>query len=387
MKDVKIVIGANYGDEGKGLMTRYFVQEAKEKDKSPIVILYNGSAQRGHTVNYDPSFHHVYHHFGSGAGDLVPTYFGKYFRINPLEYAREYEELKQYFDIPQNYCDRSCLVITPFDMLADQVTKIWIEQTTGQKSYGTCGMGTWCAYEDRSLKGRHVYTIQEYKTVSHIRSMLKETWKQCLEVLYDRGVEISEIPGSDTIFSDKARDNAIEHFIQDLKLFFKTTTFTPYTKIWNDFDYHIFEGGAGLGLSYKYGQNYTTTSYPDLFNPYFSYIKGRKGAFNAEVCYVSRTYLTRHGDGPLENELSSSKELNSNIVDPTNEYNKFQGPLRYGLIDRNKLDGRIAFDFKTVEEDPRFYKTFALTHCNEYTIDLPHDYYSDHKCRVYKNDR
>ena len=31
MKDVKIVIGANYGDEGKGLMTRHFVKEAKRK--------------------------------------------------------------------------------------------------------------------------------------------------------------------------------------------------------------------------------------------------------------------------------------------------------------------------------------------------------------------
>ncbi len=42
MKDVKIVIGANYGDEGKGLMTRHFVLGAKTKDMDLIVIFGNG---------------------------------------------------------------------------------------------------------------------------------------------------------------------------------------------------------------------------------------------------------------------------------------------------------------------------------------------------------
>ena len=41
MRDVKIVIGANYGDEGKGLMTRHFVLDAKKKNMNPIVIVHN----------------------------------------------------------------------------------------------------------------------------------------------------------------------------------------------------------------------------------------------------------------------------------------------------------------------------------------------------------
>ncbi len=39
MKDVKIIIGNNYGSEGKGLITRYFTQITE----NPIVILYNGT--------------------------------------------------------------------------------------------------------------------------------------------------------------------------------------------------------------------------------------------------------------------------------------------------------------------------------------------------------
>ena len=62
MKDVKIVIGANYGDEGKGLMTRHFVKEAKTPE---IVIFHNGTAQRGHTVDYSDTFRHVYSYIWS----------------------------------------------------------------------------------------------------------------------------------------------------------------------------------------------------------------------------------------------------------------------------------------------------------------------------------
>lgn len=48
-KDIKIVIGANFGDEGKGLMTDYFVNQV-DFNKKALVICSNGGAQRGHTV-------------------------------------------------------------------------------------------------------------------------------------------------------------------------------------------------------------------------------------------------------------------------------------------------------------------------------------------------
>ena len=37
MENAKIVIGANFGDEGKGLMTDYFAYEAKKNKKSCIL--------------------------------------------------------------------------------------------------------------------------------------------------------------------------------------------------------------------------------------------------------------------------------------------------------------------------------------------------------------
>ena len=57
MKNVKIVIGANFGDEGKGLMTDYFTSGSND-----IVVLSNGGAQRGHTVTKTNGIRHVFHH-------------------------------------------------------------------------------------------------------------------------------------------------------------------------------------------------------------------------------------------------------------------------------------------------------------------------------------
>jgi len=79
----KTFIGANYGDEGKGLMTRNFALDAKKKGKKPIVIFHNGTAQRGHTVDYLPDFRHIYHHFGSATAEKVPTFFADSFFIHP----------------------------------------------------------------------------------------------------------------------------------------------------------------------------------------------------------------------------------------------------------------------------------------------------------------
>lgn len=382
MKQVKIVIGANYGDEGKGLVTRYFAKNAKK----PIIILHNGSVQRGHTINYEPKepngpvMRHVFHHFGVGATEGVPTYYADSFLVNPMEYAAEFKEIQEVFGFQPTwgYYSPNCMVITPFDMLVDQVTKIWIETTTGEKSYGTCGYGTWCAVEDRLKNGKTAYTLDEIQYMTWEK--MDAIWAECLNILYTRGVELDKMPSLKAMFTEQAKENAIKHFQKDLIFFYSKNTQYSYNQIWKIFETHIFEGGQGLGLDKNVNNKYHTTSNTGLTNPYYML---NKKIFDAEVCYVTRSYLTRHGDGPLENEIDS-KVLNSNIVDPTNCYNKYQGPLRYGLIDDELQKKRIDKDYTLVENDSRFRKTLAVTHINEYPSDLTWNYYSDNRYTLYK---
>ena len=90
-----------------------------------------------------------------------------------------------------------------------------------------------------------------------------------------------------------------------------------------------------------------------------------KDNFSAEVCYVTRSYVTRHGIGDLESE-ALKKEINADMFDKTNITNEFQGSLRYGFPEEKEIIKRIDSDFALVEKDSHFTKTLAVTHCNEF---------------------
>ena len=99
-----------------------------------------------------------------------------------------------------------------------------------------------------------------------------------------------------------------------------------------------------------------------MTDPY-SMLKDKKN-FNAEICYVTRSYLTRHSNRYLENE--ASEELKRIYAeDKTNVFNDFQGNLKYGERENIKQKQRVYKD-EIIENDSRFSYTYAVTHCNEF---------------------
>ena len=132
MKDIKIVAGSNWGDEGKGLMTDYFSQKPNS-----IVVCSNGGAQRGHTVTTPDAIRHVFHHFGSGTFNRASTYLSEDFIVNPIIFKQEYDELMNLNYVPNTYINQNCMITTPFDMMANQI----IEESRGKNKHGSCGLG------------------------------------------------------------------------------------------------------------------------------------------------------------------------------------------------------------------------------------------------------
>ena len=97
---------------------------------------------------------------------------------------------------------------------------------------------------------------------------------------------------------------------------------------------------------------------------------------DVEVCYVSRTYLTRHGDGELINECGV-EDINRTIVDYTNIPNECQGSLRFSYFNDEQLIDRIYEDWVNNISPLHYffgennYKcSLMLTHWNEKQIDL-----------------
>ncbi len=361
----KIVIGANYGDEGKGLVSRHFALQAKKDGRSPITVLHNGTAQRGHTVDYSPDFRHVFHHFGSGTLDQVPSFFAGSFLIHPMSFVGEYRELSRFGPMPALWCDPDCVVITPFDMLVDHAIEADIAVKNGEREYGSCGYGSWSATDRIELFPAFAYTVRDFADPARYRDLMADIWKWVQFRAEQFKLDLDAIPDYGKYFTPQAkcREALVRHFAADLRFFLDHVRFSDYGGIWQRYDTSIFENGQGLGLDRDVPYEWHTTSKTGLANP-FAMLKDRKD-FSAEVVYVTRAYLTRHGVGRLEEEVRK-RDINPFMHDATNVPNEFQGSLRYGYLEDAEQRLRIAEDWKLAADSPLFEKSIATTHCNEF---------------------
>ena len=335
MKDIKIVIGSNFGDEGKGLMTDYFSQKPNS-----IVVCSNGGAQRGHTVVTQDRIRHVFHHFGSGTLIGARTYLSKDFICNPIIFRQEYEDLLKLECIPETYINKNCMLTTPYDMMANQI----IEENRGKNKHGSCGLGIFetikryrAGVTDLSYKIRDYYLDQFEKE----NIVLSKKWK---EIFFDDGI--------------------FEHFWDDLN-FMNDHSLCIFDEYFlNQYDNIVFEAAQGLLLDQNNMEYFPhlTPSNTGIKNPK-QIIENVKWSdkINVEICYVSRTYLTRHGAGQFPSECDKSL-INQRMYDKTNVPNQHQDTLRYGLLDLDQLYDRCIKDAGDFDGK----KSIAFTHLNEY---------------------
>jgi adenylosuccinate synthase len=130
------VIGANFGDEGKGLATDYFARRHTLLGRPPLVARCNGGAQAGHTVQ-DGDRRHVFGQVSAGTFAGSDTYLGSNFIINPIVLINELQALSPLKANPLVYANRDCRITTIFDMAINSL----IELKRGKHAHGSCGMG------------------------------------------------------------------------------------------------------------------------------------------------------------------------------------------------------------------------------------------------------
>lgn len=353
-KNIKVVIGANFGDEGKGLMTDYFCHQAALRGENCIVACHNGGAQRGHTVDTPKGLHHVFHHFGSGTFVGADTYLSKEFILNPILFRQEWETLKKLRYEPMVYLNPLCRITTPFDMIVNQI----LEESRSNNRHGSCGMGifeTIKRYEENYGYPAWVllenYDRQNRESIEAIRSSYLT--KRFNELKIQPSEEWEEIINSNGL---------IEQFLDDLEFIASHVIVCGDTNSLEKYQNIVFEGGQGLLLDQNNAEYFPnlTPSNTGLKNP-AEMISRLFPNSKVEVCYVTRPYLTRHGAGRLDNECGKEK-INPNIEDLTNVPNPHQGMLRYGKMNVSELIKRIQKDFLGRE----YWKlSLSITHGNE----------------------
>ena len=364
--DITVVMGANYGDEGKGRMTDYFANKAIKAGKKTIVVCSNGGAQRGHTVQLDNGYKHMFHHLGSGTLAGADTYLPQSFIVNPMLFMKEMRELYKDLDktglkdLPKIFVHPDCLISTPFDMMNNQI----IEDARGDKKHGSVGAGIW---ETIFRNGASMFEMSQMsnENLFNYLKWVRDTYST------KRHFEKGYLPQMDDALKSWEKiffnDNMIHNYILDFRKMEDLITYSNDYKLM-DYDSIIFENGQGLCISQDMGDIYTTPSYTGITEPkkiIDKVFKANKLDYDVEACYVSRTYLTRHGVGNLDDEYYETPEF-VRLDTESNIESKYQGKFRYANIKDIYLPVALGDMDLCKYATPDYKMSVAYTHCDEY---------------------
>jgi adenylosuccinate synthase len=312
----KAVIGASFGDEGKGLTVDYLCS----RGDAGVVVRFNGGAQAGHTVVTPDGRRHVFKQVGSGAFMGVPTFLSKYVSVNPIALFMELKKLDEIHVVPELFASPECLVTT----FADMVINRRLEDARGAGRHGSCGMGIGETIE-RSLVPELKITMADIYSGMNLEPKLAEICDKYAR--FRTGKPVDEPKMADAFLKAcKALPEAV------------------FPAGIGQCENPVFEGAQGLLLD-----SHNTEYFPHVSRSRTGMHNVRKlcaaaGINEIDVYYVTRTYLTRHGAGPLPGE-----DPKLSYADDTNTDNTYQGGLRFAPLDIKALEDRVVAE---VKKDP-----------------------------------
>ena len=175
---IKAVVGANWGDEGKGKITDMLAQ------KADIIVRFQGGANAGHTIVNDygkfalhtlPSgvfYNHTTSVIGNGVALNIPVFF------------KEYNEVvSRGVPAPKIMISDRAQIVMPYHILFDQ----YEEERLGGKSFGSTKSGIAPFYSDKYAKiGFQVNELFHDDSLREKVERVVETKNILLEHLYHK---------------------------------------------------------------------------------------------------------------------------------------------------------------------------------------------------------
>lgn len=353
------IIGKNFGDEGKGLA----VASLSRVLEKPLIIKHNGGAQAGHTVeDAEAAWRFVHHQIGAGAEYGAPTLFAEHFMPDLYQLGKEVADFTRLFGfVPLLYSEKTARATTIDDVLLN----MGAEAARGDARHGSCGMGIdECVQRNRAGHGLSVEEVAawgEAELLQRLREIRTRYTRDRAAVLgIDRG---------NPYFGLLENDTVLQNYVAEVKANIGLLTLVDANQDWlGQFAHLIFESGQGLLLDedYEAYAPHLTSSKTGMHNP-ARFLAKRELTLD-EAIYVTRSYVTRHGEGPLPCETARDT-LSGVGVDLTNQPNEWQGSLRYA-----RHESMEAF-FAPVERDKDSIQLFSgardtklsilVTHLNE----------------------
>ena len=305
-----VVIGAQWGDEGKAKITDLLAQ------KADLIIRYQGGCNAGHTVVANGKTY-KFHLIPSGIlYDKAVCFIGAGTVIHPESFKKEVEELKAEGVNFKNLKISPLASITmPYHIEIDGYS----ESTAGKGKIGTTKRGIGPTYTDKMARiGLKIQDLYSYEALSEKLDMILPIKNKMLKNVY--GLEE---------YTKECIMSLCETYAE---------LFKPYVAFdWQDMLNRykdktvLYEGAQGVMLDIDYGTYpFVTSSNP--IGGGAATGSGYGPTMIDEVVGVSKAYVTRVGEGPFVSELTD--ETGKRIQDIGHEFGVTTGrPRRCGWFD------------------------------------------------------
>lgn len=314
-----IVLGLQFGDEGKGITTDFLCSRCEPG--SAIVVRFSGGQQAGHTVMIDGK-KHTHKSYPAGTLRGVDGYISSYCTMDPISIINEYDVLlNKDVKYPKLYIHPLAMMTTPFDIIAN---KLAVDKEIKD---GTCGRGI-----GRTMK-RHLETQYKLFALDILNISILESKLYAIRDFYGERLNLSEGESDQLIkeYLDAVIDLPIE--LADYSLL------SSYRNV-------IFEGSQGIMLDMDHG-TIPNVTFSNTTSRNALAICEEVGIPLSEITtwYATRSYLTRHGNGWMPEKEGPDLILKNN-EEEINVTNQFQGNFKIQKLDENLINQALLIDMQ-----------------------------------------
>lgn len=277
---VHLVIGTQWGDEGKGKVVDYYSEHAD------YVVRFQGGNNAGHTIKVGEEVYKL-HVVPSGVIQGKTGIIGNGVVIDPEILLQEIDELIKRGKTPKLLISDRANIIMPYHKILDGAE----EQHLGDKKIGTTKRGIGPCYSDKVARNG----------IRAIDLTDKETLQALLTHIIPIKQKMIDIYGIKTKLNEKEILDTYSTYGKRLKQYI-TTTHIELNKALQKKKNILLEGAQGTMLDVEFGTYpYTTSSHTIAGGSAIGCGLGPRAI--DEIIGIVKAYTTRVGEGPLPTEL------------------------------------------------------------------------------------
>lgn len=302
---VTAVIGAQWGDEGKGKVVDYLAE------RSDYVVRFQGGNNAGHTIVVEDKVYKL-HLLPSGIVSGKTGVIGGGCVVDPLVLMQELDGVREQGLEPELKISDQAHLIMEYHKLLDGAE----EAFKGDGKVGTTGRGIGPCYQDKMARNgiRAADLLKPERLAEKVRDNVKI--KQALLKAYGR----KEVLDADAILADLTRAaETLGPFITDTAHLLQTAI--------HDGNGILLEGAQGVMLDIDHGTYpYVTSS--SVSGGGMCTGSGLAPRDIGDVIGVVKAYTTRVGAGPFPTELDTKEGIGEHLARVGHEFGTTTGRAR-----------------------------------------------------------